>query len=145
MMPCCAFCDVSIGGLQQLQDNIFDVLANVARFGEGGGIDDSKRHIEHARKRLSEKSLAGAGGPDEQNVGLRQFDIAGLAIQENPLVVVINGDGKLLFGFVLADDVPIEKGFDLRRTRQAAIRGRACSRFSSSRICWQTPTHSLQM
>ena len=41
--------DVTIGGLQQLQDNIFDVFADIARFSERGRIDDGKGHFEHAR------------------------------------------------------------------------------------------------
>src|SRR5580692_9726654 len=37
--------------------------------------------------------------------------------------MVVDGDGQLLFGFVLADHVAVEKSFDFRRTRQAFIDG----------------------
>ncbi len=42
------FLHVAIGGLQQFQNNVFDVFANVAGFGERGGINDRERHVEHA-------------------------------------------------------------------------------------------------
>ena len=145
MMPCWAFLDVAIGGLQQLQNDVFDVFADVARFGQRGGIHDGEGHIEHARKRLRQQSFAGAGRADQQNIRLGEFHVAGLPVQENALVVVVNRDGQFLLGPVLADDVAVEECFDFGRARQAHWPGMACSRFSSSRICWQTPTHSLQM
>ena len=42
------FLHVAIGGLQKLQDNVFDVFADVAGFGERGGIDDREGDVEHA-------------------------------------------------------------------------------------------------
>ena len=46
------FLDVAIGGLQQLEDDVFDVFADVAGLGQGRGVDDGERDIQHARKRL---------------------------------------------------------------------------------------------
>ena len=114
--------DVSIGGLQELQDNIFDVFADVARFGQRRGVHDRKGYVEHARKRLREQSLSGARRSHQQNIRFREFDVAGLAIQENALVMVVNGDCEFLLSFILADYVAIQKRLDLRRTRQPAIR-----------------------
>ncbi len=37
--------DVPIGGLQQLQDNVFDVLADVARLGQGSCINNRKGDV----------------------------------------------------------------------------------------------------
>ena len=54
--------DVEIRGLKQAQDDVFHILADVAGFGEGGGIDDAERHVEHAGQRAGEQGLAGAGG-----------------------------------------------------------------------------------
>ena len=76
---------------------------------------------------------------------LRQLHFARLPVQENSLVVVVHRDRQLFLGAILANDVAVQKCFDLRRTGQAAVAGPACSRFSSSRMVWQTPTHSLQM
>src|SRR5579862_3071803 len=44
--PTLALGDIEITGLQQPHENILDVLANVSRFGQRGGIGDGERHIE---------------------------------------------------------------------------------------------------
>ncbi len=140
------FADVAVGGLEQLQDDVLDVFADVAGLGKRGGIHDGEGHIEHARKRLRQQRLAGAGRADEQNVGFRKLDFAGLAVEENALVVVVHGDGEFFLRFVLADDVAIEELLDLRGPRQAALRRRRLARASRLRgSVWQTLTHSLQM
>ena len=38
---------VAIGGLQQLQDDVLDILTDVARFGQGGGVDNRERHVQN--------------------------------------------------------------------------------------------------
>ena len=111
--------DVSIGGLQQLQNDVFHVFADIAGFRERGGIDDCERHFKHARQRLRQQRLARARGTNQKNVGLRQFHVAGLAVQENSLVVVVDRDGEFLLGVVLPDDVAIQKSLNLGRPRQA--------------------------
>src|SRR5271156_6028349 len=116
--------DVAICSLQQLQDDIFDVFADVARFGECGGVNNGERHIEHARQRLRQKRFARAGGPDQQDVRLGKFHFARLLVQENALVVVVNRYREFFLGLVLADYIAIEKRFDLGRPREPAI-GRA--------------------
>ena len=40
---------VAVGGLQKLEDDIFHVFADIACFGERGGVNDGERHIEHPR------------------------------------------------------------------------------------------------
>ena len=40
--------DVSVGGLQQFQDDIFNVLADVTGFGQRRRVDDREGHVEHA-------------------------------------------------------------------------------------------------
>ena len=52
---------VVIGVLQQAQDDVLHVLADVAGFGQRGRIGDAKRHIENLRQGLGEQRLAGAG------------------------------------------------------------------------------------
>ena len=66
--------DIAVGGLQQLQDDVFDVLADVAGFGQRGGVHDGERHVQHARQSLGQQRLAGAGGADQHDVGLGQLD-----------------------------------------------------------------------
>src|SRR5262249_37128480 len=81
---------VAIGGLQQFQNNIFNVLAYVTRFRQGGRINDGEGYVQHARKSLRQECLAGAGWADQQNVGLAQLDVARLLVQKNPFVMVID-------------------------------------------------------
>jgi len=50
--------DVIFGGLQQLQNDVFDVLADIAGFGQCRRIRDSERNVENARQRLRQQCLA---------------------------------------------------------------------------------------
>ena len=100
---------VPIGVLQQPQDNVFNVFADVAGFGERGGVDNGERDIEDAGQGLGQQGLAGTGGPDQQNVGFGQLHLArALLVHLNALVVVIDRDGELLFSGVLTDYVLIQ-------------------------------------
>ena len=40
--------DVEVGGLDQLEEDVLDVLADVAGLGERRGVGDGERHVEHA-------------------------------------------------------------------------------------------------
>jgi len=68
-----------------------------------------------------------------------------LLVQENPLVVVVHRHREFLFRAVLPDDVAIQELLISGGRGSRFVGAAACSRFSSSRIVWQTPTHSLQM
>ncbi len=119
------FGDVAIGGLQQLQNNVLDVFADVARFGKRRGVHDCERHVQHARQGLRQQRLARSRRPNQQNVGLGELHFAGLAVQEDALVMIVNGYRQFLFRLVLTDYVLVQEALDLRRPRQAAIRGRS--------------------
>jgi hypothetical protein len=71
--------DVVVGGLEQLEDDVLDILADVARLGQSGGVRHGEWHVEDARQGLGQQRLAAAGGPDQQDVGLGQLDVSGLA------------------------------------------------------------------
>ena len=45
--------DIVVALLQQLLDDVLDILAHVAGFGQRGGIGDRERHVEQARQRLA--------------------------------------------------------------------------------------------
>jgi hypothetical protein len=112
-----ALLDVAAGGLQQLEDDVLDVLADVAGLGERGGVDDRERHREQLGQRLREQRLARAGGADEQDVRLVELDVvaaARLLLDLDALVVVVDRDGELLLGALLADDVLVEELLDFR-------------------------------
>src|SRR5579859_2277481 len=100
--------DVAVSSLQKLQNNIFDVFADVASFGKRGGVNDSEGHIEHARKSLRQQGLTRTRGTNQKNVGLAEFHFAGLLVQEDALVVIVNRHSQFLFGAVLADDVAVQ-------------------------------------
>ena len=44
---------VIVRGLQQLEDNVLYILANVTRFREGRGVGHGKRHVQDAGQGLS--------------------------------------------------------------------------------------------
>ena len=67
--------DVVVALLQQLLDDVLDVLADVAGFGQRRGIGDRERHVEQARQRLGQQRLAAAGGADQQDVALGDLDV----------------------------------------------------------------------
>src|SRR5207249_9826667 len=110
---------VVVGGLDQLEQDVLDVLADVARLGQRGGVGDGERHVEHARQRLRQQRLATARGPEQQDVRLGQLDVGiGVGADLHALVVVVDGDGEDLLGVLLADDVVVEEVVDLTRLRQ---------------------------
>ncbi len=110
---------VVVGGLQQLEEDVLDVLTHIAGLGEGGGVGDGERHVQLAGQGLGEEGLAAAGGPDEDDVRLLQLDVVATALRApNPLVVVVDGHRQLLLGQLLADHVVVEIGLDLGRLGQ---------------------------
>src|SRR6516225_9361859 len=44
--------DVVVGRLQQLEDDVLHILADIARFGERRGVGHGERHVEHAGEGL---------------------------------------------------------------------------------------------
>src|SRR5581483_5388797 len=116
--------NVAFGGLQQLKDDIFDVLANVARFRQGCRVHDRERNIQHLGECLGQQSFTRPGGTDQKNVGLGQFNTipCALAVHVNVLVVVVKSDGQFLLGLLLADDVFIDEGLYLLRLGKRILR-----------------------
>ena len=107
--------DIVIGVLQQRQDDVLDVLADVARFGQRGRVGDSERHLQEAREGLRQQGLADAGGADQQDVRFLQFDVAGNHLRVDPLVMIMDRDRENFLGAFLADYVLIENALDLGR------------------------------
>ena len=117
-----ALLDVAAGRLQQLEDDVLDVLADVARLGERRRVDDREGDRQQLGERLREQRLAGAGRADEQDVRLRQLDVvaaARLLLDLDALVVVVDRDGQLLLRPLLADDVLVEELLDFLRASAA--------------------------
>ena len=106
---------VVVRGLDQLQEDVLDVLAHVARLGERRGVGDGERHVEHARQRLGQQRLAAPGRAEQQDVRLRELDAVLLHRRAGlyALVVVVDGDREDLLGVLLPDHVVVEEVEDL--------------------------------
>ena len=107
---------VELAGLEQPHQDVLHVLADVAGFGERGGIGDGEGDIENAGEGLGQQGLADAGGPEQQDVGLVQLDVAVPAAGGvDPLVVVVDRDRQGSLGPLLADHVLVQHVLDLAR------------------------------
>jgi hypothetical protein len=111
--------DVVFGRLQELEDDVLHILADVAGFGQRGRVRHREGHVEDAGERLREQRLAAARGPDQQDVRFRQFDVGGLGGMVQPLVVVVYRDREHALGMHLPDDVIVEHVADVARGRYA--------------------------
>ena len=110
--------DVVVALLKELLDDVLDVLADVAGFGQRRRVGDGERHVEQTRERLGQQSLAAARGADQQDVALRNLDIVlaatgGAATGLQTLVVVVHSHRQSLLRALLADDVFVEDLLDL--------------------------------
>ena len=90
--------DIIVGGLEQLEDDVLDVLADIAGLGQRRRIGHGERHVEDARQRLREQGLAAAGRADEQDVRLGELDVGALGAVVEPLVMVVDRDREHALG-----------------------------------------------
>ena len=107
----------SAAWMRRKQD-VLDVLADVAGLGQRGGVGDAEGHVQDLGEGLGQQRLAGAGGPDEQDVRLLELDVVDLVAGVDPLVVVVHGHGENLLGLLLADDVLVQGELDGARVGQ---------------------------
>ena len=140
---------VVVCGLKQTGEDALHVLAHISGLGQHGSVDDGEGNVEHAGDGPGQKSLAGTGGADKQDVGLLQFqtlegrflgiqDFIGLALAAplgrgigrfpgkcliDPLVVVVHCHGQGLLGIPLPYHVLVqESGYLLRCHLQGLAR-----------------------
>ncbi len=113
--------DVVVGGLQQLQDDVLDVLADVAGLGQRGGVGHRERHVDDSGQGLRQQRLADPGGADQQDVGLGQLDVVVLLGVAEALVVIVDSNRQDLLGVVLPDHVIVEHFADFARRRHAVL------------------------
>src|SRR5207247_255938 len=114
--------DVIVGGLQQLEDDVLDVLADIPGVGERGRISHGERHVEDARERLRQQRLARTGWADQQDVRLRELDVIVLGLVVEALVVIMDRDREHLLGMVLTDDIVVKNFANLLGRRNAVTR-----------------------
>ena len=111
---------VVVGGLQQLEEDVLHVFANVTGLGERRSVGDGERHVEHSRESLREIRLAATRRPNEQHVGLGDVDglfvgaRLGLA-NAHALVVVVDRHRQGALRRILPHDVLLEEREDLAR------------------------------
>ena len=138
--------DVEVGRLDQLEQDVLDVLADVAGLGQRGRVGDRERDVEDPRERLREQRLAAAGRAEQQDVRLLQLDLAVVLAHADALVVVVDRDGR-----ASASPPPARRRSRSGRRRcpsgAAGCRDRAAAGAvsSSSMISLQRSMHSSQM
>ena len=103
--------------LQQPCEDALNVLTHIARLGQDRGIDDGERHVEHLGDGPGEQCLAGTGRSDHQDVGL----LDQVVLEVDALVVIVHGDRKETFGFILPDHILVEECLDLGRLVEFAL------------------------
>ena len=104
--------DIAIGGVDEVQDDVFDVVADVASFGEARGIGHGKGDVENLGECLRKERLSGARGADEEYVGFPELD-AVFGRAHNAFVMVMDGDRQNLLRIILLDDVFVEFRLDI--------------------------------
>ncbi len=67
--------DIVIRILKEPQNDVLDVFADIARLGDRRRIRDAERNIQDARQRAGQKRLSRAGGSDQQDIALLDFDV----------------------------------------------------------------------
>jgi hypothetical protein len=125
--------DVVVRGLDQLEQDVLDVLADVAGLGQRRGVGDRERDVEDRGQRLGEQRLAAAGRPEQQDVRLLQLDVRVVGLHHlHALVVVVDRYRERALGLLLPDDVLVEDAVDLLRLR-AGCRCRTSAERSAPR------------
>ena len=67
--------DVEVGRPDELEDQVLDVLADVAGLGQRGGVADGERDVEPPGQGLGQRRLAAAGRADQEDVALGDLDV----------------------------------------------------------------------
>ncbi len=70
VLPDLSALHIVIGILEQSQNNVLDVLADVTGFGQRRRVRDAERHIENSGHGFREQGFARARWADQQNVTL---------------------------------------------------------------------------
>src|SRR6202790_2559275 len=115
--------DVVIALQQELLDDVFDVLADIARLGQGRGVGNHEGDVKQACERLGQQRLTGAGGPDQQDVALGQLDIVLFDAGFEPLVMIVDCNRQYLFGQLLNNDVLVQDLTNFVRCRKLVLIG----------------------
>ena len=125
--------NVTIGSIDELEQDVLHVLAHVAGLGKRGGVGDGKRHLENTRERLGEQGLTGTGGTEQQDVGLGELYLVHAVVElrahavvkgrhrgtalDHAAIVVVHGHRHGALGVLLAHNIGRKLVIDLVRRR----------------------------
>ena len=111
--------NVVVGGLDEPEEDVLDILAHISRLGEGRRIRDCKGNLQLAGEGLRQKGLPAAGGTNHEDVALDELDVVlrprllcVLLLVEDALVVVVDCDGEGLLRLLLPVAVEAEEVVD---------------------------------
>ena len=106
--PALRLLHVILGALQKLQNDVFNIFAHIARFGQRGRIRHGKRNIQNTRQRLRQQGFTAACRPNQQNVRLGQLDIPALLGVIEAFVMVVHGHREHTLGHRLTNHIVIK-------------------------------------
>ena len=117
------FLNVVIRCLDQPQQDIFHILADISGFGQRRCVGDGKGDLQNACQRLRQQCFADARRPQKQHVALLKLNfgvfavlvVGGFGQRVDALIVVVYGDGERDLRFILPDDMLVQMRFDLFR------------------------------
>jgi len=104
--------------------------------------------MQDASQRLCEECFAAAGGADEEDITLVEFDVAQAKPWPDALVVVIHGHREHSLGLILAHDILIEPVVELPRRKVLVEKRRAGAAMRDTlgfEDALAHPTHSSQI
>ena len=107
--------DVVIGVLNKFQENIFNVLADVARLRERRCIARRKRHVQNFSEGTREKRFTASRRSQKQNIALFDFHIVLVLSRRkriDTLIMIVHRHGENLLRLILPDNILIEFRFD---------------------------------
>ena len=106
---------VEVRGVEQLEQEVFHVLAHVAGFRERGRVADGERHIQDSSQGARQQRLARSRRAEQEDIRLFDLDVGALPIEGQPFVMVVYGDRQDFLGGGLADHVLVEVADDFPR------------------------------
>ena len=68
------FGDVVVGGLEEAEDDVFDIFADIARLGQGGGVGDGEGNVEDGGQGFGNQGFPRACRAKQQHIGFAEFD-----------------------------------------------------------------------
>ena len=102
---------IKVRRLDQTEEDILHVFTHIAGLCQGGGIGNGKGNVQHPGQCLGQKSLAHAGGAQQQHVAL--IDVHALFAVINTLIVVVHCHRQHHFRTVLANYIFVQHCLDL--------------------------------